>query len=134
VRIELEIQGDVFASAGAMADFELGKYERLKSPELFCKRTALHIGFKTFNANPANMLHWVRHSLHTSLSIIDGPAGCDEQEVNRLHKMAKNLFKDVMGVMKDRRTDYPEAAAHELLDEGEFFYVPLHFTRILLTI
>jgi hypothetical protein len=121
VRIELEIQADIFSSAAAMSDFELSNYEKLKSTEVFCKRTMLRIGFSTFNANSENMLHWVRHSLHTSLSIIDGPTGCDEQEVARLHKMAKNLFKDVMGIMKDRRTDYPEAAAHELLDEGRGF-------------
>ena len=118
VRIELEIQADVFGDARTRSDFELRNYAMLKTPEAFTKRSKLKINFATFNANAENMLHWVRHSLHTSLSVIDGPPGATEQDVLALHKMARNLFKDVMGVMKDRRTDYPEAAAHELLDEG----------------
>lgn len=69
----------------------------------------------TFNREElaAGMLKWTKHPLHQSLTDL-----IDKKDLNGkpLNKLAMHGFKNILGYMKDRKAQYPDTLAIELLE------------------
>lgn len=112
VRLQVEAKDVLFDKGDSRANFGIGNFPGLKTPEDFSRRFGIH--WKKYKEGMLTWYNPLFGKIHTPLTVIEGP---NEEDTKNWNRKAPYLFRNVFAVMGDKKVVEVDGLAHEILSE-----------------
>jgi len=112
VRLSIEAKDVLFAAPEAKENFALFQFPGLKTPDEFSRSFGIH--WRKYKETMLKHYNPWFGKIHTSLTTIELP---DEEQTKQVRARAPLLFRNIFGVMGDKKVVEIDGLAHELLHD-----------------